>query len=287
MKVTKAVIPCAGFGTRFLPATKVCPKELFPIVDTPALVYLVEEAAASGIKDVLIIISPQKSQIKKLFKANSELNKLLKANSKKQEYRQANRRYGVKVHFAVQKVMDGNGSAIKLAKDFAKGEPFAVLFGDDLMYTGDKDPVTKQLVDAYEKSNKTIVGVQKTSEEVARRCGVMITGQKYDEKTTEVLGIKEKPQDELPSELVSLGRYVLSNDIFDAIDRAPVKNGEVYLTDAISLLAEEGKGVAAYEFDARRYDIGNKEGYLEAVVEYALRDKKLKGDFSEYLKTIK
>lgn len=144
-------------------------------------------------------------------------------------------------------------------------------------------PVTKQLIDAYYATNgASIVGCQRTSEEVARRCGVMITKSAIDDKTTLIDGIIEKPQGELPSALVSLGRFVLAPSIFDAIERTPYTRGEAYLTDSISILAKE-KDVCAYEFSARRYDIGNKEGYLEATIEYALRSNMLKDEFSEYL----
>ena len=284
MSVRKAIIPCAGFGTRFLPVTKVLPKELLPIVDTPALSHIVEEAARSGIEEVLVIISPQKRYIRNLFKPNKPLNALLLDKKDEKSFALANRNFGVKVKFAVQSVMNGNGMAVRLGKSFADGEPVAVLFGDDLMYTGEGTPVSKQLIDAYESvGGKSIVGCQKTSEAVARRCGVMITGKEISQRTTEILGIKEKPQDELPSNLVSLGRFVLSPSIFDAIDSAPISaNGEVYLTDAITLLAKT-EGVCAYEFEGRRYDIGNKEGFLEATVEYALRDENLKAEFEEYL----
>ncbi len=290
MKVKKAIIPCAGFGTRFLPITKVMPKELLPIVDTPCLNFVIEEAQKSGIEEVLIVLSPQKTYIKKLFKQNKALNKQLQKLGKTDLYELANKMPNVKVSFAIQKKMTGNGAAIMCGKKFANGEPVAVLFGDDVMYTkeGEK-PVTKQLIDAYELSGgSTIVGCQKTSEDVARRCGVMIVGDKITDKITDVDGIIEKPQGELPSSLVSLGRFVLSPDVFDAIARTPEnEQGEVYLTDAINLLASEGKGVAACEFDARRYDIGNKQGFLEATIEYALRDEKLGESFKKYLDGLK
>ena len=284
MRVKKAIIPCAGFGTRFLPVTKVLPKELLPIVDTPALSYIVEEAAQSGIEEILVIISPQKRYIRNLFKANKPLNALLLDKNDKTSFELANHKYGVKVKFAVQSVMNGNGMAVRLGKSFAGGEPVAVLFGDDLMYTGEGTSVTKQLIDAYEHvGGKSIVGCQCPPEDVARRCGVMITGDSVSDRITQILGIKEKPKDDLPSKLVSFGRFILSPAIFDAIDCAPISdNGEVYLTDAITLLAKT-EGVYAYEFEGRRYDIGNKEGYLEATVEYALRDEKLKAEFEEYL----
>lgn len=284
MQVRKAIIPCAGFGTRFLPVTKVLPKELLPIVDTPALCYIVDEAVKSGIEEIMIVISPQKESIKRLFKPNVRLNEHLLSQGEKEAYELANAEIGAKVSFVTQKTMDGNANAIKLCKDFVNGEPFAVLFGDDVMYVkeGEK-PVTKQLIDAYYATNgASIVGCQRTSEEVARRCGVMITKSAIDDKTTLIDGIIEKPQSELPSALVSLGRFVLAPSIFDAIERTPYTRGEAYLTDSISILAKE-KDVCAYEFSARRYDIGNKEGYLEATIEYALRSNMLKDEFSEYL----
>ncbi len=287
MQVRKAIIPCAGFGTRFLPVTKVLPKELLPIVDTPALCYIVDEAVKSGIEEIMIVISPQKESIKRLFEPNVRLNEHLLSQGEKEAYELANAEIGAKVSFVTQKTMDGNANAIKLCKDFVNGEPFAVLFGDDVMYVkeGEK-PVTKQLIDAYYATNgASIVGCQRTSEEVARRCGVMITKSAIDDKTTLIDGIIEKPQGELPSALVSLGRFVLAPSIFDAIERTPYTRGEAYLTDSISILAKE-KDVCAYEFSARRYDIGNKEGYLEATIEYALRDKDLDCEFKEYLRNI-
>ena len=287
MQVKKAIIPCAGFGTRFLPVTKVLPKELLPIADTPALSYIVDEAVKSGIEEILIIISPQKMFVKKLFKPNKALNKLLVEKGDSESYSLANEACNVKIKFAVQKKMNGNGMAIYLGKRFAKGEPVAVLFGDDVMYTGKGTPVTKQLIDAYEKTGgATIVGCQCTPEEVARRCGVMVVDKAVDDKLTDIKGIIEKPKAELPSKLVSLGRFILSPRIFDAIKRTDMKNGEVYLTDAINLLAKDER-VCAYEFEARRYDVGNKEGYLEAIVEYALRNEKLKDDFAAYVESIK
>ena len=287
MKVKKAIIPCAGFGTRFLPATKVVPKELFPIVDTPALSYIVEEAAKSGIEEVFIIISPQKEDVKRLFQPNEALNAQLESVGKTLELELANKDYGVKIHFGVQEKMNGNGMALMVAKDFVGEEPFAVLFGDDVMYTGDGVPVTKQLIDAYERTGeKTIVGCQCPPEEIARRCGVMVIGDSVDDKITEVRGIIEKPKAELPSKLVSLGRYILTRDIFDALLKAPVKNGETYLTDAINLLAKEPNNVYACEFSARRYDIGNKQGFLEAAIEYSLRREELRDGIKAYLKSL-
>lgn len=286
MSVKKAIIPCAGFGTRFLPVTKVLPKELLPIVDTPALSYIVDEAVASGIEEIVIVISPQKEDIRRLFEPNVALNARLEEVDDKESYLLANKSINAKISFVTQETMNGNGNAILLCKEFANGEPVAVLFGDDVMYSGSATPVTKQLIDAYEKTGGTIVGCQQTPEDVARRCGVMIVDKPVSDKITRIKGIIEKPQGEIPSKLVSLGRFILSPDIFDAIEKTPETKGEVYLTEAINLLAET-KGVYACEFEARRYDIGNKEGYLEATIEYALRDENLKKNFKKYIESIK
>ena len=286
MSVKKAIIPCAGFGTRFLPVTKVLPKELLPIVDTPALSYIVDEAVASGIEEIVIVISPQKEDIRRLFEPNVALNARLEEVDDKESYLLANKSINAKISFVTQETMNGNGNAILLCKEFANGEPVAVLFGDDVMYWGSATPVTKQLIDAYEKTGGTIVGCQQTPEDVARRCGVMIVDKSVSDKITKIKGIIEKPQGEIPSKLVSLGRFILSPDIFDAIEKTPETKGEVYLTEAINLLAET-KGVYACEFEARRYDIGNKEGYLEATIEYALRDENLKKNFKKYIESIK
>ncbi len=287
MTVKKAIIPCAGFGTRFLPATKALPKEILPIVDTPALFYILKEAEASGIEEALIVISPQKQCIKRLFQPNKQLNEQLLAHDKQAEYKLANISFDLKISFAVQRRMDGNANAIALGKKFACGEPFAVLFGDDVMYTADEEPVTKQLINAYESTGEaTIVGCQRSSEEIARKCGVMIADGGSDGKITKVRGIVEKPVGELPSRLVSLGRFVLAPDIFDAIPKTPKRDGEIYLTEAIDMLAQSGKPVYACEFDARRYDIGDKEGYLEAITDFAIRDPALSDKYKAYLNKI-
>lgn len=288
MQVKKAIIPCAGFGTRFLPVTKVMPKELLPIVDTPSLLYIVKEAVESGIEDIMIVISPQKECIKTLFESNEALNTHLSKIGDLSSYKLANEPCGATIHFVTQKVMNGNANAIALCREFVGNEPFAILFGDDVMYTkeGEK-PVTAQLISAYQRTGSTIVGCQKTSEDVARRCGVMQTKTPIEDGVCDISGIQEKPMGELPSSLVSLGRFVLTPSIFDAIaNTTPSKSGEVYLTDAISNLAKCER-VCACEFSARRYDIGNKQGYLEATVDFALRNQALSGEFFEYLKTLK
>lgn len=283
MQVRKAVIPCGGFGTRFLPVTKIVPKELLPIADRPALLYIVDEAIKSGITDILIVISEEKECIRKLFEPNEKLNERLLERGKSDLYALANEKFEANISFVYQTEQKGSGHAVYLAKEFASGEPIAVLFGDDVIYVGDGAPVTGQLIDAYMKTGKTVVGVQKTSEDVARRCGVMkIKGE--EGIITEIEGIVEKPQGELPSDLVSLGRFILTPEVFDEIEKTELSaDGEIYLTDAIGKVAEKSGAVACL-FTGRRYDVGNKEGYLEAVVEYALRDDELGSAFANYLK---
>ena len=284
MTVSKAVIPCGGFGTRFLPATKVLPKELLPIVDKPTLWYVVEEAAKAGITDVLIIIAEGKEAVQRFFETNDKLNARLLDRGADELYSLANHDFGVNVTFKVQPSQKGSGDAVYLAKEFAGGEPIAVLFGDDIVYTGAGECATKQLINAFSSTGKTVVGVQRTSEEVARRCGVMMTKGEVG-RVTEITGIVEKPTGDLPSELVSLGRFILTPEVFDALENTALsKDGEIYLTDAISAVAKDGGAVACL-FDGRRYDVGNKQGYLEAVVEFALRDEKLGKTFADYLKT--
>ena len=285
--VRKAVIPCAGFGTRFLPFTKAVPKELLPIVDTPALQFAVEECVNAGIKDILIIISPQKEAIKEYFGDSVVLSNFLKEHGKMEEYELVQSiSKKAKISYAVQSVMKGSGDAIFYAEQFANGEPFAVLFGDDVIYTGDGDGVTKQLVNAYNKTGATILGVQQMPEHILKRCGVMIP-ESTDGKLTKISGLVEKPQKDIPSNLCSLGRFILKANIFDQLRETPNGlGGELFLTDAISLLSKK-EPVYCYEFDGHRYDLGNKQGFLEATVEYALRDPKLGEQFKLYLNGLK
>lgn len=284
MKVTKAVIPAAGFGTRFLPATKAMPKEMLPIIDTPTLQYIVKEAVDSGITDILIIIGKNKKCIEDHFDRSVELEDLLVKGGKTRELKLvrdiANMAH---VYYVRQKEMNGSGNAILEAEAFVGNEPFAVMFGDDLIYNDNK-PCLKQLIDAYDTTGKSIVGVQEVPREEAPKYGIIVPG-KTKGRYIEMKGMVEKPPiDKLPSTYAGLGRYILKPEIFDVIKRTkPHANGEVYITDAIlDMIATDG--VFAYDFEGRRYDIGDKEGYLEATVEYALRDRNLRDGFVKYLK---
>lgn len=286
-KVTKAVIPVAGFGTRFLPATKGVAKEMFPIVNIPALQHIVNEAVESGIKDILIILSRGKDIIPNYFDLNPELEaQLLKSGKKKQVEQLRKINEAVNIQYVRQPEMKGSGAVILLAESFTGNEPFAVMFGDDVIYSP-KKPVVGQLIKAYEKTGTCILGAQTREPEEAIKYGAVIPG-KVDGRLTEMLGIIEKPTiDKLPSNLVSLGRFILTSDIYKYIRKTkPAKNGEVYLTDALGVLLKD-KGCYAYDFEGRRYDIGDKFGYVEATIEYALRDKDISDRLKKYLKELK
>ncbi|HHT83606.1 MAG: UTP--glucose-1-phosphate uridylyltransferase [Christensenellales bacterium] len=282
-KVTRAIIPAAGYGTRFLPATKAMPKEMLPIVDVPSIQYIVEECIASGITDVCIILGRNKNNIADHFDRNVEVENALAKAGKYQQIRIMNELCDkVNICYIRQKEMLGTGKAVELCESFVKGEPFVVLFGDDVIYNPDY-PVTKQLIDAYETTGLTIVGVQPQPKEEATKYGVIVPG-KVKGRYTEILGFMEKPEiDKLPSTLASLGRFILTPDIFEFIRRTPAApNGEVYLPTAIELQAK-AIGAFAYSFEGKRYDIGDKLGYIKANIEYALRNEDLFEGLRSYL----
>lgn len=284
--IKKAVIPVAGFGTRFLPFTKAVPKEMLPIVATPALQYIVEECVESGINEILFIIGKNKKCIEDHFDRAPELESLLKKGNKTRELDEVLKLANLaKIYFIRQKEMNGSGPAVLEAEAFVGNEPFAVLYGDDLVYS--KEPCIGQIKKAFETTGKSIVGVQTVPKEQTYKYGIVKPGM-VKGNYTELIGLVEKPAvEKAPSNLACMGRYAFTPDIFDIIKRtAPGLNGETYLTDSIEIMARES-GVYAYTFEGRRYDTGDKEGYLEAVVEYALRDEKLSGPFKKYLNSIK
>lgn len=285
-KVTKAIIPAAGYGTRFLPATKAMPKEMLPIVDVPSIQYIVEECALSGITDVCIILGRNKNNIADHFDRNVEVEYALQKSGKTDVIKKMNELSDkVNIVYVRQKEMRGTGKAIEICKSFVGNDPFVVLFGDDVMYSPDV-PVTKQLINAYESTGSTIVGVQEQPREECPKYGVVVPG-KVKGRYTEIRGFKEKPKlEELPSQLTSLGRFVLTPEIFDYILKTPpASNGEVYLPTAIELMAND-MPVYAYTFEGRRYDIGDKLGYIIANIEFALRDEELNGGVKRYLKDL-
>lgn len=278
--VRKAIIPAAGYGTRFLPITKGIPKEMLPIVDKPAIQYIVEEVIDAGIDDIVIVVSNNKQAVKNYF-SYSEIYDNLKDKTLLRSVEKI--LDTAKIRFVLQEPMRGNGDAVLVAKKEIGDEPFAVVFGDDVVYN-DGLSATAQLTAAFEKKQASILGVQRCAPEIATTCGCVLPGEQ-EGKFTEMLDIIEKPPiDRLPSNLVSLGRFVLTPEIFAELENAPMFKGEIYLTVAIRNLLKKQK-VFAYEFDGIRYDMGNKFGFCKANVEYGLRSA-FGEEFKNYLKEL-
>ncbi len=285
-KVTKAVILAAGLGTRMLPATKSVPKELFPIVDKPALQYIVEELADSGIKDIMIIISRGKTLIEDHFDRSPELEERLLAGKKEAYYNEMLRIAGMaNITYARQQEMKGTGHALMAARSFTGNDPFVVVYGDDVIIN-DEYPVTKQLIDAYEKYPKGIAGVQEVSMEAIQKYSSMKV-EKLENNWYTLTDMIEKPKPEQVFSLFSiLGRMVLPAKIYDILDNTPMAAaGELYLTDAMKTLANTD-GMIAVDFVGKRYDMGNKLGVMEAQVERALKHPEIGEGFRAYLKEI-
>lgn len=286
-KIKKAVIPCGGCGTRFLPITKAVAKEMLTLVDRPCLDYIVDELVASGIEEILLIVSPDKEEIKRYYSTNTRLNEVLTRGNKTtqlQELRVLENK--AKFYFACQQSANGSANAMLLAEDFVNGEPFAIALGDDLMVA--QTPVTAQLIQSFDQYGKTVHGVQRRAVPEILSYGVIEVKQELSDGVYLMDGIKEKPAvNELPSDLAGLGRYVVTSDIFDFIRQTPVaKNGELQFTDSLHLQAR-ANGAVAHVFEGTRYDIGNKLGSLQAIVDLALNREDLGGDFRAYLKSLK
>lgn len=286
-KIRKAVIPAAGLGTRFLPVTKAQPKEMLPIVDKPTIQYIIEEAVASGIEEILIITGRNKNCIEDHFDKSVELELELE-KSGKQEMLKLVREISdmVDIHYIRQKEPRGLGHAISCAKTFVGNEPFAVLLGDDLVYNEEK-PCLKQLMDCYNEYNTSILGVQTVDAKDVDKYGI-IKGIHIEGRVHKVRGLIEKPAiEEAPSNIAILGRYIITPQIFKILEETkPGRGGEIQLTDALSKLINE-EAIYAYEFEGIRYDVGDKLGFLKATVEYALRREDLRDGFIEYLNTLK
>ena len=285
-KVTKAVIPAAGLGTRFLPATKACPKEMLPIVDKPTIQYIIEEALASGIKDILIITGHNKRSIEDHFDYNPELELNLREHGKDELLAMVQEIGDINLHYIRQKEPKGLGHAILCAKSFVGNEPFAVLLGDDVVYNEEK-PCLQQLIDVYDATGGSVLGCQTVPQEKVSSYGIVASEETVNERIFKVRDMVEKPKaEEAPSRLAVLGRYVITPEIFAILEQtAPGRGGEIQLTDALKVLAQE-QDMYAYDFVGRRYDVGDKEGYLEATVEYALRRPEMREKFLRYLEQI-
>ena len=282
--IRKAVIPAAGFGTRFLPATKAQPKEMLPIVDTPAIQYIVKEALDSGIEEILIITGRSKRAIEDHFDSSVELEELLQKQGKNKQLAMVKDLADIKIHFIRQKSPRGLGDAVLCAKAFIGDEPFAVLLGDDIVYNPEK-PCLQQLMDCYEQHPGIILGAQFVPNEKVSSYGI-VSGEPLADNLYRVHGLVEKPSvDKAPSNLAVLGRYILTPDIFDILENTkPGVGNEVQLTDA---LAASKTDTYALAYEGVRCDTGDKLGYLKATVEYALRNEELGAAFKEYLKGLK
>ena len=285
MKVRKAVIPAAGFGTRMLPASKSVPKEMLPIYDKPTLHHIVKEVVDSGITDILIIISKDKGSIEDYFDVNFELEYELNKKSSEisREIHELSKM--ANIYTIRQKKKNGLGDAIKYAESFVGDEPFAILLGDDIIYnTSDELPCIKQMADIYEKEETPILGVQEVSWDDVDKYGI-VNGVKTSDRITEVESLVEKPsREEATTNLAILGRYIVTPDIFPILyETKPGKNNEIQLTDALNKLAEKRKMIA-YDFIGKRYDVGNKLGFVKATVDFALHDDKIKDELLEFLR---
>lgn len=284
MKVKKAVILAAGKGTRFMPYTKAQPKEMLAVIDRPSLQLIVEEVVASGITDVMLVISHEKEGIRRYFTPDYEMEQELRAVGKVKEAETLCELNNLcKITFAYQPTPNGTGRAVALAKDWVNGEPFAVLNGDDFIHN-DVYPVTKQLVDACEKTGCSVVGVQAVEKSAINgyaSCKV----DAVSDRLYKLSDIIEKPQSdaEIYSLFAPLGRHVFTSEIFAEIDNAPLhSNGEVYLTDAIRSLCANGN-VYAYDFEGERYDFGDKMGYIKGFTAYALANKQYGEEYKKFL----
>lgn len=286
-KIRKAVIPAAGFGTRFLPETKAMPKEMLPIVDKPTIQYIVEEIRASGIEQILIISGHAKRAIEDHFDSSPELEQHLYESGKMDLLREVRKVASVKIHYTRQQYMRGLGDAILCAKDFIDGEPFGVILGDDVVYNANGEPALRQLMDQYEKTSGTVIGCQVVRPEMVSSYGIVDGKPTDDPNLLKVKDMIEKPSmEEAPSRFAALGRYVITPDVFEVLEQTkPGKGGEIQLTDALRVMARNGS-VYAYNFTGKRYDTGNKLGYLKATVEFALRRPDLGPQFREYLKKL-
>ena len=286
-KIRKAVIPAAGFGTRFLPETKAMPKEMLPIVDKPTIQYIVEEIRASGIEQILIISGHAKRAIEDHFDSSPELEQHLYESGKMDLLREVRKVASVKIHYTRQQYMRGLGDAILCAKDFIDGEPFGVILGDDVVYNANGEPALRQLMDQYEKTGGTVIGCQVVRPEMVSSYGIVDGKPTDDPNLLKVKDMIEKPSmEEAPSRFAALGRYVITPDVFEVLEQTKAgKGGEIQLTDALRVMARNGS-VYAYNFTGKRYDTGNKLGYLKATVEFALRRPDLGPQFREYLKKL-
>jgi len=282
MKVKKAIIPAAGLGTRFLPATKAMPKEMLPIVDKPTIQYIIEEAIESGIEDIIIVTGKGKRAIEDHFDHSFELEQNLFDNGKFDLLTEVQKSSQlVDIHYIRQKEPKGLGHAIWCARKFIGDEPFAVLLGDDIVQA--EKPCLKQLIEQYDQYKESIIGVKTVPNNDVSRYGI-VDGDLVSDGLYKVSNLVEKPKkEEAPSNLAIMGRYILNPRIFEILtNQKPGAGGEIQLTDAIKGL-NQYEAVYAYDFEGIRYDVGEKIGFIKTVTEFALQREELKGDLLKYL----
>ncbi|HDF6525192.1 TPA: UTP--glucose-1-phosphate uridylyltransferase GalU [Staphylococcus aureus] len=284
-KIKKAIIPAAGLGTRFLPATKAMPKEMLPILDKPTIQYIVEEAARAGIEDIIIVTGRHKRAIEDHFDSQKELEMVLKEKGKSELLEKV--QYSTElanIFYVRQKEQKGLGHAISSARQFIGNEPFAVLLGDDIVES--EVPAVKQLIDVYEETGRSVIGVQEVPEADTHRYGIIDpltkNGRQY-----EVKKFVEKPaQGTAPSNLAIMGRYVLTPEIFDYLKTQKEGAGnEIQLTDAIERMNNDNQ-VYAYDFEGERYDVGEKLGFVKTTIEYALKDDSMREELTRFIKEL-
>ncbi|NGT22125.1 UTP--glucose-1-phosphate uridylyltransferase GalU [Staphylococcus aureus] len=284
-KIKKAIIPAAGLGTRFLPATKAMPKEMLPILDKPTIQYIVEEAARAGIEDIIIVTGRHKRAIEDHFDSQKELEMVLKEKGKSELLEKV--QYSTElanIFYVRQKEQKGLGHAISSARQFIGDEPFAVLLGDDIVES--EVPAVKQLIDVYEETGHSVIGVQEVPEADTHRYGIIDpltkNGRQY-----EVKKFVEKPaQGTAPSNLAIMGRYVLTPEIFDYLKTQKEGAGnEIQLTDAIERMNNDNQ-VYAYDFEGERYDVGEKLGFVKTTIEYALKDDSMREELTRFIKAL-
>lgn len=291
LPVKKAVIPAAGLGTRFLPATKAMPKEMLPIVDIPTIQYIIEEAVASGIEEILVITNSNKHCMENHFDRNYELEERLKEAGKYEQEKMIREISDLaNIYYVRQKEPKGLGHAILCAKSFIGNDPFAILLGDDVVINKGGEPALKQLITAYEEKGASVVGVQTVPMEDVDKYGIVEPAFGYknvNNRRVKLSGMIEKPsKEEAPSQLAVLGRYVLTPEIFDLLESQQAgKGGEIQLTDAIVRLMEL-QAVYAYDFEGIRYDVGDKFGFIKATIDFALEREDLAQSVAAYIQEL-
>lgn len=283
-KVRKAIIPAAGLGTRFLPATKAMPKEMLPIVDKPTIQYIIEEAIESGIEDIIIVTGKGKRAIEDHFDHNFELEQNLIEKGKFDLLEKVQQPSQINLHYIRQKEPKGLGHAIWCARKFIGDEPFAVLLGDDIVVA--ETPCLKQLINEYQKTSSSIIGVQTVDDDQTHRYGIIEPLENYGELLKVNRFIEKPAKGTAPSNLAIMGRYILTPEIFDLLEiQETGSGGEIQLTDAIQKL-NEIQDVFSYSFEGKRFDVGEKLGFIKTTIEFALKNEEIRDDLLVYLKEI-